>query len=118
MHFIPLALLLLLLSLPAGGRKLDVGRSKSYATIGSALAAARDGDDILIHAGPIYRENLVVRRSVRRRGVGLPVVDGGGKGNVVEVRADGVTLSGCSCATRGGRRASTTAAYTVSESRG
>ena len=94
MHFIPMALLLLLLALPAGGRRLDVGRGKSYATIGSALAAARDGDDILIHAGPVYRENLVVRRGVRLRGVGLPVVDGGGKGNVVEVRADGVTLSG------------------------
>ena len=89
-----LSLLFLLIALPMSGRRLDVGQGKAYKTIGSALAAARDGDALYIHAGQVYREHLVVGRGVRLQGVGMPVIDGGRRGNVIEVRANGVTIDG------------------------
>lgn len=94
LNIINLAVLFLLIALPMSGRRLDVGQGKAYKTIGSALAAARDGDAIYIHAGQVYREHLVVGRGVRLQGVGMPVVDGGRRGNVIEVRANGVTIDG------------------------
>ena len=87
-------LLLLLASLPTQGRRLDVWPGKAYASIAKALATATDGDVVYIHSGGVYREHLAIRRSVRLQGVGLPVVDGGKRGNIIEVRANGVTIDG------------------------
>ncbi|HKY60428.1 MAG TPA: NosD domain-containing protein, partial [Gemmatimonadota bacterium] len=55
-------------------------------TVGAALDSAAAGDTIRVGPG-IYRERIVVERPVVLIGEGRPVLDGGGRGHVVEARA-------------------------------
>lgn len=91
-------LLLLALAVPGqlGGetRERTVGPGGDHATIAAALAAAGDGDRIVIRAG-LYRESpIVVDRTVSLVGEGWPVLDGEGKHAVVVVNAPGVEVRG------------------------
>ena len=77
----------------ATARTLVVSPQGPYADLARALAAARDGDTIVVrggrHAGPFK-----VKRQVRLVGEGLPVLDGHGRGTVVELAAPGAALEG------------------------
>lgn len=75
-----------------GGRTWIVGEG-GLKTIGQALALARDGDTIRVLPG-IYRERLVITRAVRLIGEGKPVVDGGGAGDVLTIKAGGAAVQG------------------------
>ncbi|MBX3406596.1 MAG: nitrous oxide reductase family maturation protein NosD [Phycisphaeraceae bacterium] len=61
--------------------------------IGRALAAAPDGAVVEIGPG-VYHEHLRITRPVTLVGVGMPVIDGGGSGDIVEIAAPEVTLRG------------------------
>lgn len=76
------------------GGVIDVAHGGDIPTIGGALAIARPGDTIRVHAG-IYREHgLLVDRRLHLVGIGRPVVDAGGKGFVFRIVADGATIEG------------------------
>ncbi len=92
----PWVLALLLLwpgSAAAGGRLLVVAPEGPYQTLAEALAVAGDGDTIRVEGG-LYHGSLTVERSVRLVGVGWPVLDGGGTGTVLRIRAPGVEVRG------------------------
>lgn len=55
-------------------------------TVSAALEQAAAGDTVRVAAG-VYRERLVIERSVVLIGEGRPVLDGGGQGHVVDARA-------------------------------
>lgn len=76
------ALLLLALQGPGSG-----------ATLADRLATARPGDTILVPAG-VYGERLIIDRRVVLIGASGAVIDGGGKGTVITIRADSVELHG------------------------
>jgi nitrous oxide reductase family maturation protein NosD len=61
--------------------------------IGRRIAAARDGDTIEVGPGT-YREHVRIDKSVKLVGVGRPVLDGAGSGDIVEISAPGVELRG------------------------
>jgi nitrous oxidase accessory protein len=61
--------------------------------IAQALAAAREGDTVIVPAG-VYAEHLVLDRPLRLVGRPGAVIDGGGEGTVVRVTAPGVELRG------------------------
>jgi parallel beta-helix repeat protein len=74
----------------------------AYTTITAALAAAGDGDTIIVHEGT-YVENLLVSVSVTIQaaaGEAMPVIDGsanaasGWAGSVIRIAANGVTIDG------------------------
>jgi nitrous oxidase accessory protein len=71
----------------------EVGAGRAYPTIGAALGAALPGDRIEVAAGT-YRENPTVETPVDLVGIGGPEIVGSGKGDVVRVLADDVTLRG------------------------
>jgi nitrous oxidase accessory protein len=76
------------------GRVWTVGRgSTDFPLIAPAIAHAEDGDEIRIGPG-VYREDLVVAKRLSLVGVGRPVLFGTGRGTVIDVRADGCTISG------------------------
>lgn len=70
----------------AAGRTLEVGPGRAYATIGAALKDAQPADTIRVAAGT-YREAIRVERAVTLLGDRWPVIDGGGRGHVVEALA-------------------------------
>ena len=77
-----------LLAAPTGSAKASADGS-----ISDAIARAAPGDTIHIAPG-IYHEQLVIDKPVTLIGDGLPVIDGGRKGDVVVIAAEGVTLRG------------------------
>jgi nitrous oxidase accessory protein len=60
-------------------------------SIGAAVRAARPGDTVRIAPGS-YRENLVIDKALTLAGSGHVSIDGGGHGDVIRVRAPGVTV--------------------------
>lgn len=66
-----------------------------YPTIQEAINAAPSESVILVNSG-VYQENLVINKTLSLIGEDkmTTVIDGGGEGTVIEIRADGVTLEG------------------------
>jgi len=62
-------------------------------SIAAAVATAADGDTVALE-GAVFRERLVLDKRIRLVGRPGAVIDGGGEGTVVHVRAAGVELSG------------------------
>lgn len=62
-------------------------------TIGEAVARAAPGETIVVPPGT-YREQVVIDKPLALVGEGRPVIDGGGRGDVVVIAAEGVTLRG------------------------
>jgi nitrous oxidase accessory protein len=69
------------------------GPGADFPLIAPAVAAAGDGDEIVVHKG-VYREDLVLRRTVALRGVDAPVLMGTGRGTVILVEAPGCSITG------------------------
>ncbi len=65
----------------------------SVGELGRRIAAAKDGDTIVVGPG-VYRERLVIDKRVRLVGSGRPVIDGGGEGDIVEIGCAGVEFRG------------------------
>lgn len=61
--------------------------------IGRAIAAAAPGETIEIGPG-VYREHVRIDKPVTLVGRGMPVIDGGGAGDIVEITAPDVTIRG------------------------
>ncbi|HKQ33520.1 MAG TPA: hypothetical protein VJV40_09945, partial [Thermodesulfobacteriota bacterium] len=70
---------------------IRVSPGGSYRTITEAVNAASPGDTISVGAGT-YRERLVIDKTLSLIGVGNPVIDGGGTGSVVEIKASGCVI--------------------------
>jgi nitrous oxidase accessory protein len=78
---------------PSRGDTLIVGPTGSTLALSEALARASDGDTILVRGG-VHPGPLVVRKSVHLIGEGRPVLDGGGRGTVVQLEARAAELRG------------------------
>jgi parallel beta-helix repeat protein len=76
---------------------LYVGGSGSgnYSTIQSAIDAASAGDTIFVYNGTYY-ECIIINKSINLFGIdkNTTIIDGGGIGNVVNITADLVNISG------------------------
>lgn len=93
-----LIFIFLLLMLPASSglfaKTITVCESCEFKTIKSALAAAEDGDTILVKPG-IYKEaNIKITKSISLIGEGMPTIDGDNIGEIITVGADNVTIDG------------------------
>ena len=73
---------------------LHVGPGRAHATIPSALAAAADGDTILVHGGRHAVGTLLIAKPVSLVGEGRPVLDGEFKHEVITITAPDVTVRG------------------------
>jgi nitrous oxidase accessory protein len=74
--------------------RLEVSPATPFRSVTAALAAARNGDTVIVHAG-IYREpQITVDKRVAIVGQGEPVFDGEGKHGLLLVTADDVTIRG------------------------
>ena len=73
---------------------LQVGQSGNFKTIRLALAAAREGDTIVVGKGTYKEGNILVNKRIVLLGKGIPVLDGQGKYEVVSISAHGVVIKG------------------------
>lgn len=68
-----------------------------YASVQTAVDNANPGDVIEVYSGTYY-ENVVIKKQVTVCGVntgkGRPILDAGGRSNVITITADGVTIEG------------------------
>jgi nitrous oxidase accessory protein len=78
---------------PASADTLRVGDPGGFSTLTAAIAAAQPGDTVLVGPGQ-YRENLVIEKPLVLVGRGNPHIIGLGKGDVIQIRADDVEVSG------------------------
>ncbi len=76
---------------------VDDNGGADFAKIQDAINASTAGDTILVYSGTYY-ENVNVTKQLILRGIdnggGKPVVDSGGKGSAIEIKASEVTLDG------------------------
>lgn len=75
-------------------RQLDVWPDRGLRSVGAAVAAAHNGDTVVVHAGHYREPQIVVDKRVAIIGDGAPVLDGEGKHAILLVTADDVTVRG------------------------
>lgn len=68
-------------------------RRGTYATFQEAIDGSQNGDVLTVTAGT-HIGNFVIDKSITVIGIGWPVFDGGGDGNVITVEASDVAISG------------------------
>jgi len=90
-HRLAWLLAALLLPLSVFGATLQV--HGNGAALAAAVRRARAGDTLVVHPGT-YALHLVVDKPLTLKGVGDPVLDGAGRGNVVLIKAPHVVLKG------------------------
>lgn len=104
-------------SVDAQVRELVVGAGGEYPNLSAALLDAKAGSTIRVLAGT-YREPLIVIDTPRLRivGEGWPTFDGSGAHEIIQLRADDVTISGLRFANTGVAHMEDRAALRVVES--
>jgi nitrous oxidase accessory protein len=80
-----------LASVRASAADLVVGAE--YATVAQAVAAAQDGDTVIVGAG-VHHEHVVIDNRVRLIGRPGAVIDGGDEGTVLRITASGTEVRG------------------------
>ncbi|MFZ5825409.1 MAG: nitrous oxide reductase family maturation protein NosD [Bacillota bacterium] len=94
------------------GRTLVVSPEGPYRSPAEALAAAAPGDTVEVRGGA-YTGHLVVAVPVRLVGVDWPVLDGGGQGSVLTLKAPRVEVTGFLIRSTGQNLSTEDAAITV-----
>ncbi len=87
----------LLFAMALGGApaaEVHVGAGQPHATLHGAVAAARDGDTLVVHGGVYQEGNLRVDKALALVGMAEPVIDGARACEVVTVTASGVSIKG------------------------
>jgi parallel beta-helix repeat protein len=71
------------------------GKDFDFETVQAGIDASEDGDTVTVAAG-VYYENVSVEKAIYLSGAGadVTIIDAGGFGDVVDVQADDVTISG------------------------
>jgi len=93
MLLLPMVLAATVAAAPVASRTLTVAPGSALATVTAALAAARDGDTILVSPGDYREPEIIVSRKVVIIGRNWPVFHGGDH-QVFTVTADSVTIRG------------------------
>lgn len=78
----------------ANAATVTVGSGKQHAKLTPAIAAANNGDTILVSGGVYNEGNIVVNKSVVLLGEGMPTLDGDRKFEVLTITVSHVTVKG------------------------
>ena len=79
---------------PTFARTLEVGKSKEFNTIKTAIHSAKDGDTVKIYSG-LYKEgNIIINKPITILGVGFPTLDGELIHEIISVKSNDVTILG------------------------
>ncbi|MBS1620999.1 MAG: nitrous oxide reductase family maturation protein NosD [Bacteroidetes bacterium] len=85
---------LLITGITSHARTIRVGKQFQFHSIGQAIAAAVNGDTVLVENG-LYREkNIVIGKSIVLIGNNFPVLDGEHQYEIISIKANYVTVKG------------------------
>lgn len=87
-------LLVLGWAFPGMARTWQVRKTAGLNSIAAAVRIAMPGDTIRVFAGAWFEKGLVIDKRLCLLGIGMPVLDGEGRYEIVLVKADGVTIEG------------------------
>lgn len=73
-----------------------------FARIQWAIDNATSGDTIIVQSGTYY-ENVNVNKKLILKGIGMPVVDAGGRGSTIKLSKNGIRLEGFKATGAGSR---------------
>jgi nitrous oxidase accessory protein len=74
-------------------KTLTVSKSGALNSISKAVELSNDGDTIQVETG-LYREHIVLDKSIELIGISKPIIDGNGEGTVLLIKAPGCTVKG------------------------
>jgi nitrous oxidase accessory protein len=83
-----------LLALAGNAATIYVGAKHSIKKIIPALAAAENGDTVIVEKGFYKEGNIIIDKSIFFLGRNLPVIDGERKFEVLSIKANNVTIQG------------------------
>jgi nitrous oxidase accessory protein len=81
-------------SLYSFGGVLKVGKAEAYKNITAALAAAKNGDTVLVSSGHYFEKNLIISKSIVLKGMDHPVLDGENKYENISIKSHDVVVDG------------------------
>jgi nitrous oxidase accessory protein len=73
---------------------IKAGKGEMHKTITAAIAAAKNGDTVIVSSGVYYEKNLVIDKSIVLKGVNKPVLDGENKYENISIKANDVVVDG------------------------
>ncbi len=80
--------------LQVNANTIYVGSLQPFKTITVAVAAAKNGDTIIVEQGIYNEKNLIINKQLVLTGINHPVLDGEKKYEIISIRADNVTING------------------------
>jgi nitrous oxidase accessory protein len=87
-------IILLVNILSASANNIQVGSGYPFATIKSALLAAKAGDTITVSAGKYKEGNIIIDKPVTLIGINMPILDGERKYEIVSIKSSNVNIKG------------------------
>lgn len=63
-------------------------------SIKDAVESSSAGDKIIVKQGTYYESGIIITKKIELTGENYPVIDGGSRGEIITVRADGVIIKG------------------------
>jgi len=73
---------------------LPVGKNKKFTSIKTALQHCNNGDTIAVEKGLYKEQGIVINKSIVLKGIGLPVLDGEFKYEIIAVKANNAVIDG------------------------
>lgn len=87
-------LICLFINLPYYGKQLQVGLNKEFTSIKKAIEIADYNDTVYVHSGHYKEGNIIINKSIKLIGKGLPILDGEKNGEVLSIKSNYVLVSG------------------------
>lgn len=75
-------------------RNTEICQGCAVKSLKEGVRLAAPNDTLTLHAGTYAEYNIAIQKPLTILGIGLPVVDGTFKGEVITIQADGVTVKG------------------------
>lgn len=92
--YITLFLLMFFVSSGVLAKTITVCQTCEVTSITKAIELASEGDTILVKAGVYKETNIKITKPLTLIGEGLPTIDGDGRGEIITIGANNVTLDG------------------------
>ncbi|HLG38597.1 MAG TPA: nitrous oxide reductase family maturation protein NosD, partial [Chitinophagaceae bacterium] len=105
------------LTVSSSAKTIRVGKQQAFAAITQAIAAADNGDTVLVDPGTYKEKNIIINKSIVLKGIDFPVLDGEKKYEIITIKSGNVVVEGFKIVHSGSSSLEDIAAVKISNSR-